>query len=141
MRWQQLSAAQANVVTVADMEDYAARKATLEDRLDDLTKELAAMADNTITVKGQLQPFTGGADRRDKGGFIGPVGKLVFPECHGVAAEIGIRDDSGSLQVADDITGYFCRDSLYRSGCRIFKGPSPVFTDFHTLQMEFQALY
>jgi DNA repair exonuclease SbcCD ATPase subunit len=52
---QQLAAAQANVVTVADMEDYAARKATLEDRLDDLTKELAAMADNTITVKGQLQ--------------------------------------------------------------------------------------
>ena len=52
---QQLAAANANVVTVADMEDYVARKATLEDRLDDLTKELAAMADNTITVKGQLQ--------------------------------------------------------------------------------------
>ena len=52
---QQLAAAQANVVTVADMEDYTARKAALAERLDDLTKELAAMADNTITVKGQLQ--------------------------------------------------------------------------------------
>lgn len=52
---QQLTAANANVVTVADMEDYAARKAALAERVDDLTKELAAMADNTITVKGQLQ--------------------------------------------------------------------------------------
>lgn len=52
---QQLAAAQANVVTVADMEDYASRKAALAERLDDLTKELAAMADNTIAVKGQLQ--------------------------------------------------------------------------------------
>lgn len=52
---QQLAAAQANVVTVADMDDYAARKAALAERLDDLTKELAAMADNTIAVKGQLQ--------------------------------------------------------------------------------------
>lgn len=52
---QQLTAANVNVVTVADMEDYAARKAALAERLDDLTKELAAMADNTIAVKGQLQ--------------------------------------------------------------------------------------
>lgn len=52
---QQLAAANANVVTVADMEDYASRKAALAERVDDLTKELAAMADNTITVKGQLQ--------------------------------------------------------------------------------------
>lgn len=52
---QQLAAAQANVVTVADMEDYAARKAALAERVYDLTKELAAMADNTIAVKGQLQ--------------------------------------------------------------------------------------
>ena len=52
---QQLTAANANVVIVADMEDYASRKVALAERVDDLTKELAAMADNTITVKGQLQ--------------------------------------------------------------------------------------
>lgn len=52
---QQLTAANANVVTVADMDDYATRKAALAERLDAFTKELAAMADNTITVKGQLQ--------------------------------------------------------------------------------------
>ena len=52
---QQLAAANANVVTVADMEDYASRKAALNERVVSLTNEFANMADNTIAVKGQLQ--------------------------------------------------------------------------------------
>lgn len=52
---QQLTAASANVVEVADMEDFAQRRQALMNRIQALGVELADMADNTITVKGQLQ--------------------------------------------------------------------------------------
>lgn len=52
---QQLTAASANVIDVADMEDFAQRRQALMDRIQALGVELADMADNTITVKGQLQ--------------------------------------------------------------------------------------
>lgn len=52
---QQLTAANANVVEVADMEDFAQRRQALMDRIQALGVELAGMADNTIAVKGQLQ--------------------------------------------------------------------------------------
>lgn len=52
---QQLTAANANVVEVADMEDFGQRRQALMDRIQTLGVELAGMADNTIAVKGQLQ--------------------------------------------------------------------------------------
>ena len=52
---QQLTAANANVVEVVDMEGFGQRRQALMDRIQALGVELAGMADNTIAVKGQLQ--------------------------------------------------------------------------------------
>lgn len=52
---QQLTAANANVVEIVDMEDFGQRRQALMDRIQALGVELAGMADNTIAVKGQLQ--------------------------------------------------------------------------------------
>ena len=52
---QQLTAANANVVEIVDMEDFGQRRQALMDRIQTLGVELAGMADNTIAVKGQLQ--------------------------------------------------------------------------------------
>lgn len=51
----QLSDARENVVVVVDLDDYAPRRAALEDRITALTAELADMADSTIHIKGKLQ--------------------------------------------------------------------------------------
>ena len=52
---QQLTAANANVVEVADMEDFVQRRQEIMERIQALGVELANIADNTIAIKGQLQ--------------------------------------------------------------------------------------
>ena len=52
---QQLIAARQSVVPVEDMPDFTARKQGITQRRDELTAQLASMADGTITAKGKLQ--------------------------------------------------------------------------------------
>ncbi len=52
---QQVASMESNVVEIADMEDYAQRKATIQSRIDALNGELAAMVENSVTVKSGIQ--------------------------------------------------------------------------------------
>lgn len=50
----QIAAAEAIVVEIQDMDGFTARKAAIEARISALSKELAAMAENTLAVRGGL---------------------------------------------------------------------------------------
>lgn len=54
-REQQIAQMEANIVVVVDMEDYAQRKSAIQSRMDALNAELAAMAEDSATVKSGIQ--------------------------------------------------------------------------------------
>ena len=50
----EIAAAQSNVVEIRDMDHYAENAHSIKARIDALSKELASMAESTISVKGEL---------------------------------------------------------------------------------------